>query len=343
MSLLPVILVVVSLALGSLGCYTTNYAVSLSSGEDIPNTGIYDTAATSTHVRYHLQFQVEDYRPDGLTTLACVDSRDDHGVIGTPGGDLAEFAAGVYTYYNLTGEEVTLDGIRTFLDNFIRDFITPERPFYFHTDSTKLGYVFANVTRFLGKTVTQLPQTTPEPDEKDVWIQELTQGYAQGCGHIRLMIGDFEYYGLTSNMVIRSVIQAYYEAYWKADESDKEKFAFNVRLGSLEGKALAIVSNVGDACPDHSPAVVPNYLGSSVFVYTPNSAVQFRQNILTPFFVSASGGSLTESDFFSSLTDLLDTQLSATLEELSPVNAVNLYTIEFTASDDATSQDLPAN
>lgn len=42
------------------------------------------------------------YALDGTSMLGCVDSRADEATFGTPGGDLAELAMGLYVYHNLT-------------------------------------------------------------------------------------------------------------------------------------------------------------------------------------------------------------------------------------------------
>ena len=50
----------------------------------------------------------------------------------TPGGDIAELAAAIATYYNMTGvSAVTPASLRDILAALMHDVITPERPFYY--------------------------------------------------------------------------------------------------------------------------------------------------------------------------------------------------------------------
>jgi hypothetical protein len=60
-------------------------------------------------VRQHFSLDVNrvTYVPTRTATTACVDSRHEYPVIGTPGGDIAEFIGGFAVYLNLTGQTLT--------------------------------------------------------------------------------------------------------------------------------------------------------------------------------------------------------------------------------------------
>jgi hypothetical protein len=112
---------------------------------------------------------------------------------------------------------------------FLAQRITVERPFYFHSDDSKLNEVFARVAARLGRRVTILPDQPPPQAEQAVWVDELTQSYAsqtqpnisarfslvcryaQGCGHLRLMIESPSSYGLASSSIVQWLIRAFYE------------------------------------------------------------------------------------------------------------------------------------
>ena len=130
-------------------------------------------------------------------------------------------------------------------------------------------------------------------------------------------------YGLPDNYVIKTLIQVFYEEWWSRSKEDKKVLDFSVKLGSLLGRAIGIVSNTGSACPDSSPMITPSIGGSTMFVYHATPASQFREKILAPFF--AKGNMM--SSFYKSMEDLFTTQLTATLTSLSPANAVDLFAI----------------
>jgi hypothetical protein len=268
-----------------------------------------------------------------------VDGRSDDPVFGTPGGDLAEFAVGLYVYFrDVMGKTrgISVSEIRPLFRSFLNKRISSSRPFYFHTDDTQLSVVFDRVSARLGRRVTVLPVTTPPQSELMVWLDELSKSDVQGCGHIRLMLTNPESYGLDDDSVIRNTIRVFYEQYWAAKVQDKSKFDFSVKLGSLIGKAIAIVStsNSRGRCSSLSVAVPPSHLGSSIFVYTPRAASAFRSQVLTPFFHDESQGrrSFNRASFTESMEQLTAAQLSETLKSLSPANSIDLFSVNYAVS-----------
>jgi hypothetical protein len=286
-------------------------------------TGIFKESDVRKHVEYQLNTEGFQYAPNLKTSFKCVDSRADFPIFGTPGGDLAEFAIGLTTYYKSIGQEPDYASIQSKFKRFLKEVASKDRPFYFHTDDTRLKMVFKNMTEILGRNITVLPDTYPPENEKKFWLRELSESYAQGCGHIRLMIASPKKYGLTNSLIIKTLIKVFYEEWWSRSIEDKKVLDFSIKLGSLAGKAIGIVSNSGNSCSDASPLITPNSGGSSIFVYHATPASQFREKILAPFF---SKGTMLSS-FYKSMEDLFTTQLTATLTDLSPANAVDLFAI----------------
>jgi hypothetical protein len=252
-------------------------------------------------------------------------------LIGTPGGDLAEFAMGLYTYHSLTNKVQDYSSVQTLFRLFLSQHVSASRPFYFHTDYSRLNLVFKNVSSLINMNVAILPTRTPPAAELKVWVSELTQAYAQGCGHIRLMIESPTAYGLPNARIIQWLIQAFYEELWAADtDAKRAKLAFVAKLGPLEGKAVAIVSNKQGTCAGYSPAIPPNVGGSSIFVYTPSATTAFRNKVMSPFFAAQGAAGWNEAQFQSDIDKLFGTQLNATLTLLHPANKCSLIAIDVT-------------
>jgi hypothetical protein len=167
-----------------------------------------------------------------------------------------------------------------------------------------------------------------------VWLSELSQSYAQGCGHIRLMIEKPADYGLSPDArIIQWLIRAFYEELWAADtDAKRAKLAFVAKLGPLDGKAVAIVTNNKQGtCAGHSPAIPPNVAGSSIFVYTPNAAEAFRNKVMSPFFAAQGAAGWNEAEFQSRISTLFNKkQLASTLTLLHPANKCSLISIDVT-------------
>lgn len=279
------------------------------------------------HVDWVFKSPLARYASNTKTSFSCVDSRSDDPMFGTPGGDLCEFAIALTVYFKSIGKTATLEDIRSLFRIFLSTEITEKRPFYFHTDDTRLRRVFKKMTTALGRTITILPNTRPtDESEANKWLDELTESYAQGCGHVRLMINDPATYGLENNFIIKSLIRVFYEEWWARSKADKRIFNFSVKLGPLIGGAIAIVDNVGPACKNASPMLSPNVGGSSVFVYHPNAVAAFRESVLVPFFTKKNKA-LSNTQFLKGVTELFGTQLTATLTNLAPANATDLFAV----------------
>jgi hypothetical protein len=265
--------------------------------------------------------------------FSCVDARSDEPAFGTPGGDLAEFAMGLYVYHTLTNKLRDSASVQSLFRQFLEKHISAARPFYYHTDDEKLKKVFAAVGTQVGKQMTILPPQAPPAAEKSIWLDELVKSYAQGCGHIRLMIESPDKYGLASPQILQWLIRAFYEELWAADTDVKRaKLKFVIRLGALQGKAIAIVNNAFGTCSGYTPGIPPNIGGSSLFIYSPTAASAFRSTIMAPFFAAQGDAGWNTAQFVSEISKLFDTQLGATLTDLAPANSCSLINVDITTA-----------
>lgn len=288
---------------------------------------IYDAAAVATHVNNQLGSVA--YLSNSKTTLSCVDARSDDPILGTPGGDLAEFLGAVVVYYRTINQAPTVASVRALFRQFMASAtISKDRPFYFHTDDSRLRTAFAAISTRLGRNITILPTAAPPAAELPVWLDELSKGDAQGCGHIRLMINNFTTYGLNSDFLPRTMIQIFYDEFWQASATERLKYSYVIKLGALVGRAVGVVSVTGTCATagGYTPALRPSSQGSTIFVYAADAVKTFRRDVLTPFFVQQST-TINSNWFFGNVTEFLDAQLGATLTYLRPANEVNIYSI----------------
>jgi hypothetical protein len=157
------------------------------------------------------------------------------------------------------------------------------------------------------------------------------------CGHIKLAIENPGNYGLEDARILQWLIRAFYEELWDADTPQKRaKLAFEIMLGSLKGKAIAVVQNSKGSCKGYSPAISGSFFGASVFVYTPASATAFRKKALLPFF-SNQASTLNAATFESGMSTLFTTQLTSTITNLDPAKKCSLVSIEITTTGETTS------
>ena len=332
LSLFIIVLVLVSPSTFHLafGCSISSTSVAYAANKNI--SGFYTPAQVRAHMDLVMASNLDRYFKDGTSTLSCVDARSDDPIIGTPGGDLAEFAMGLYVYHGLTNKVPNYNSVKLLFQQFMDKRISSSRPFYFHTDEGRLRQVFAAVGTALNQVITILPSRAPSTEqERNAWLTELVKSYAQGCGHIRLMIDSPGTYGMTDAKIMQWLIRAFYEELWAADSDAKRaKLAFVVKLGSLQGKAVAIVSNKKGTCSGYSPAIPPTLGGSTLFVYTPSAAAAFRSQVMLPFFAEQGSTGWNAATFQTNLDNLFKTQLVATLSFLVPANQSSLVIVDIT-------------
>jgi hypothetical protein len=316
------------------GCSIDSFQVYYAPNGNKNKDGYFTPEHVATHMNLVVGARPADlYALDGTSMLGCVDSRADEATFGTPGGDLAELAMGLYVYHNLTNRAPDYASVKTIFRLFLQQHVSASRPFYYHTDDSKIRKLFAQVGAKLGRNITSFPFRSPSTNDLNVWLGEVAQSYAQGCGHLRLMIESPAKYGMVSARILQDLIRAFNEEMWAASTAvERSKFNFVTRLGSLEGKAVAIVKNARGECLGYSPRIMPYISGSSVFVYTPSMVDAFRTKVMSPFFASLAVPGWNAALFDTEIAALFGVQLGATLANLPAAKDSSLINVDITTS-----------
>jgi hypothetical protein len=316
------------------GCSIDSFHVYYAPNGNKNKDGYFTPEHVTTHMNLVVKARPDDlYALDGTSMLGCVDSRADEATFGTPGGDLAELAMGLYVYHNLTNRAPDYASVKMIFRAFLQQHVSTSRPFYYHTDDSKVRKLFAEVGAKLGRNITSFPVHSPSTNDLNVWLGEVAQSYAQGCGHLRLMIESPAKYGMGSARILQDLIRAFYEEMWATRTAvERAKFMFKTRLGSLEGKAIAIIKNARGECLGYSPGIMPYISGSSVFIYTPSMVDAFRTKVMSPFFASLAGPGWNAALFDSEIAALFGVQLGATLANLGAAKDSSLINVDITTS-----------
>ncbi|GBF88188.1 hypothetical protein Rsub_00900 [Raphidocelis subcapitata] len=277
-----------------------------------------------------------EFVPSHGTTFACVDSRSEYGVLGTPGGDIAELIGAVIVYFAQSGEAFSEEAVAEAFNAFVSDeagIITAKRPLYMHTSDDKLRSIFKKVyDDGVKPKPTTFPHIAPKgKKERDIWLKHLLEGGSQGCGHLRLMLERPADYGLPTVEVPRAVIAAYLNWWWPTPlgSPERAKARWTVLQGPLIGKAVCVVDS-DEGCADASPTVPASHDGSQVFVYHAKAVQEFRDQVLVPWFVSygaSRGKTIDQARFSDALKSLQSQHLGATLKLLDPVNRLPLWAV----------------
>lgn len=212
---------------------------------------------------------------------SCVDGRDDHGVIGTPGGDTGEFSLALAAYEATTGivlEQSHIDALlQAWLDTFGR--------FYLHNDTPTINAVIPKLREDprLTKALEPLSQPmhwrsfmrAPPPEVREALLEHYLKPEAMGCGHLKLMTLHPERYGVRPGLVPQ-VMSAFWRARWKGAPEPEY-----VVLGGSHGEG-AVVNVTLDASLwtfSKVPLLSPNVQGLQMFVNHPQVARQLRSHV----------------------------------------------------------------
>jgi len=274
------------------------------------------------------------------STFECIDGREGSPLPATAGGDLAEFSGALFVYMQQTQTLITVDNIKGIFADYMEKIITPDRPFYLHTDEhaveaiiTAVGAAGVNVDG-----LTDLPEVRPaDPNEAAIWLQQMTLPANQGCGHMKMMLQNAAAnYGLPDATIPQTLINEYFNYWWGTEEGspERQKILFDVLQGGHTETAIISVTTDGGCANGINDALqpVPTFThhhpgGTSVFILNPDAANGLRDSLADFFQWEAveNEKTLDRVTYLSSLNSLQSQQLTATVGFLATSKAVNTF------------------
>ena len=150
---------------------------------------------------------------------SCLDGRDDHSVVGAPGGDAGEFLLALSTLETMREEIFQPDEVSALLVEFADLF----GQFYMHSDTQAFQYLTTSLSSddSLQKACFQLNDfsawntwlSAPPEEHYETVLSHLCSPQAIGCDHLRLMMERSEEYGIRDEL-IRSFLRAFHTLRW---------------------------------------------------------------------------------------------------------------------------------
>lgn len=244
-------------------------------------------------------------------TQACVDGRDAHAIIGTPGGDAGELILALAVAEQLGRAPFSEASV----DRVFADYLDAFGHFYLHTD-VHAARRWLDSAGVAGDDVDGLLRAPPR-DAQVALLGRAAEPAHIGCGHLRLTVERPEAYGVRPGLV-HAVLSAYFRRLWSGDA----RLEFVVLEGSHAESAVLTVQ-MGQAVHAYSqvPLVSPRVGDTEVFVVHPEvSAFVREQNAAflleeVPSLMSAGVG---ETSFLDALERLAAVQIGETIEALAP-------------------------
>jgi rhodanese-related sulfurtransferase len=205
---------------------------------------------------------------------SCVDGRDDHGVVGTPGGDAGEFVLLLSAIEVVSGRQLDAQKVSALLEAYVATF----GHFYLHSDGASLNRYIAAMRADPRIAESLLPLRTDPPlawrrfasnvpTEIRPFVREhLLNPDHVGCGHLKFLLSRSEAYGVR-RALIEQMLAAFFSLRWEG----LHELEF-VPLGG--GHREGAVVNVRLADPmqpyRHIPLVSPSVEGVQMFVNHPD-------------------------------------------------------------------------
>ncbi|MDI1449213.1 rhodanese-like domain-containing protein [Polyangium sp. 6x1] len=253
--------------------------------------------------------------------ISCVDGRDDHGVVGTPGGDAGELLLALAATELVTGRPIGEATLGAILERYLDTF----GHLYLHTDTHALNKMILAM-RADPRLADELP---PRETQGPGWRKYMARPPAHlqalilehlivpdhiGCGHIRLMFQNGEAYGVRQDLV-RAFLRAYYTMRW----SGSTEAEFVVLGGGHQEGAVVSVRLAEEVYPfTLVPLVSPACGATQMFVAHPDVTAFLRRQIAAFMTMQKSTG-LVRADrarLYERMTALGERQLTATLGRL---------------------------
>jgi len=203
-------------------------------------------------------------------TQACVDGRDAHAIIGTPGGDAGELVLTLASAERLRGRSFTTAEVGALFDAYLDAF----GHFYLHTDDHAVAALLAAVeAEQPNADAAAAWLRSPPPAARARLLDALVEPAHVGCGHLRLMLAHSEAYGVRRELVA-DVIQAFYRRLW----AEHPALEFVVLVGEHAESAVVEVELAHEVhAYTRIPLISPRLAATEVFVLHPQVAHFIRQ------------------------------------------------------------------
>lgn len=260
--------------------------------------------------------------------FACSDSRATYGVLGTPGGDLAEFLLAMNVMERARQPQSEPLGDETIMYHFqeyLEEMVQSGKKHFFYCVGSEALQRWAEAAQVADPIhprgngeITRLVQYGVFPDHI-------------GSAHLREMLQDPAGYRCRRGLVL-SVVRAFLTVYYDVAHPSRGRLIMALHEGDFAKQAVLYVDrSSGYPCGNMAPMVVPvtpDNAQPELFVVH-RAAVDIYRERLARFVVAKLGiPNQNEANIFQSMRDIGSIQLSATLKKLLP-NA-NGYIAHFT-------------
>jgi len=268
---------------------------------------------------------------DGIES--CVDGRDRHAVVGTPGGDIGELLLALAAVESWTGHVMDEAEIQGAFDAHLEAF----GDFYMHTDLHAIEILaerLRNDPEFRSIPLSNIADVetflrSPPSELQAPLLKVLLIPETMGCGHLRLMALDPEAYRVRLAL-LDSVVSGFFTRLW----AKVPDMRYEILTGN-HGEGAVVNVRLDEPVHPYTriPLLEPDHHGTEMFVRHPDFVDWLREQRVQLLLQEDDwlrAHQLDPAGFLGAINELADIQLKATVVALAP----NLPMFDVHISDD---------
>ncbi len=250
---------------------------------------------------------------------SCVDGREPHAVIGTPGGDAGELLLALAAAEQASGQQLAAREVSALLDAWLDAF----GRLYLHSDvhaleALRLALIrdarFASAPPIANVAAMENMVRHPPRALEPVLLEHLVEPENVGCGHLRSMLLSPGSYQVRRELVV-AVLRDIFERLWRAPEG----IDWVVLSGEHHERAVVVVRLDGEIRPyTKVPAIAPSSELGQAFVAHPQVTAYLREQNAHLLFeqLPTLRQRVTVEQLSAAIRVLAERQLDATLSRL---------------------------
>ena len=212
------------------------------------------------------------------TSFRCLDGRITDPILGTPGGDAGEFVLGLLVYEDMSGKELDLESVETYLHEYLR--CMDATKLYMCTDDHAISHIEKELA------IENLDIFSPRPSIKDQVLNAVSEPENVGDSHLRLMLQYPDLYSINPK-VVQNFLKAFYKLLWDDENALSDTLYLEVLPGNHNETAfLDVRTNEECNFEQVAPLMTPREGGpqnQSIFINHLDS-VSIRRAQIAQFF-----------------------------------------------------------
>lgn len=207
----------------------------------------------------------------GQQFFSDIDGRSEEKILGTPGGDMAEFILALGAYEDETRTQID----QATATGLLMEYLKTMSRFKFYLSTSERAHM--NLTASSG--CANLDIANPPDDKKAALLEAVVEPTNVGLKHLKFMLLEPAEYQ-TRRELVEMGIRAYHQVMWNKTFTGSNKMCYMLLKGAPSEKALVNFQSA-QHCQDQglAPLISPATCSATMFVNHPEAVMKFRAEL----------------------------------------------------------------